>query len=207
MRKLTCHCEHEFSADIPESVNLDEHPEVVGKIASGSFLTCTCPSCNSILHLDIRTRVEWPSKNAVVVLVPEIERLSLESGQTEREGNESFVVGYAELADRIAVLDAGLDPLAVEFLKYRLLEKSREANPDLMPLLYFERLTDNKDLEFHIHGIRDGEVAVTSVPNRVYSMIRDEIATNPDRDDCLALVNGGYISVRNILVEGDEDDA
>lgn len=207
MRRLTCPCEHEFDADIPEVVNLDRSPEIIGQIASGSFLTCACPSCGNVLHLDIGTKIEWPSKNIVLVLVPEIERLSLMSGKTKQTGNESFVVGYAELADRVAVLEAGLDPLSVEFLKYRLLEKARESNPSLFPLLYFERKTENQDLEFHIHGIRDGEVAVSVVPFRVYAMVHDDAVKHPDRDDCKALVNGGYVSVRNILFEEEEDDA
>ncbi len=207
MRRLTCPCEHEFDADIPQTVNLDESPGIIGNIASGSFLTCVCPSCGNTLHLDIETRIEWPSKGAVLTLVPEIGRLSLMSGKADRADNERFVVGYAELADRIAVLDAGLDPLSVEFLKYRLIDKARESGPGLSLFVYFERMTECNDLEFHIHGLRDGEVAVSHVPFRVYSAIHDEILKNPDREDLKALVNGGYISVRNILFEEETDNA
>ncbi len=201
MRKITCHCEQEFSVDIPETVDLDKNPAILSDVATGTFLACVCPACNAELHLDLRTTFEWPSKGIVLTLIPELERLSLLSGAIAPRAGETFVAGYAELADRLAVLSAGLEPVAIEALKLRLLERARETNPANSPTLIFERSTESGDLVFHAHGVRDGEVAVTTVPRRIYDAILEEYGKNPDNEDFKALVNGSYISVRNVIVE------
>lgn len=201
MRKITCHCEQEFNVDIPETVDLDKSPSILSDVATGAFLACICPACNAELHLDLRTTFEWPSKRVVVTLIPELERLSLLSGAVKPRSGETFVVGYAELADRLAVISAGLEPFAVEMLKVRLLERARETNPANTPTLYFERASETGDLVFHAHGVRDGEVAVTTVPRRIYDAILAEYRSNPKGEDFTALANGSYVSVRNVLVE------
>lgn len=201
MRKITCHCEQEFSVDIPETVNLDDNPDVLSSVASGDFLACVCPACGAELHLDLRTTFKWPTKKTTVTLIPELERLSLLSGAIRPEGDETYVVGYAELADRLAVLSEGLEPIAVEALKLRLLERARETNPSNTPTLIFERKNDSGDLVFHAHGVREGEVAVTTVPRRLYDALLAEFRKDPEAEDFAALVNGSYVSVRNVSVE------
>lgn len=201
MRKLTCHCEQVFNVDFPETVNLDEDSGIIGKIADGSFLSCVCPTCNAVLHTDLRTRLDWPSKKTSIVLIPEIDRLSYLSGAESADKDAEVVIGYPELADRIAVLSAGLEPLVVEAIKYHLSVKAREAGTDLKPLVFFEKKTDSGDLEFHIHGIKKDEVAVMTVPFRVYETIGKEAASDPEGELFTSLKNGAYTSVQNILIE------
>lgn len=201
MRKVTCPCDQTFSLDIPETINLDEQPQVISSILDGSFLSCVCPRCGSSLNLDLPTRVEWPSKKAIIHLVPEVERISvMHGGRTVAKG-ELVVVGYSELADRIAVHKEELDILAIESLKIRLLEKARESNPQATAQLVFEKKTPSGDLEFHLHGLREGEVAITVVPYRVYEMVLQSLKDNPDAEEYTALINGPYISAKNILLE------
>jgi len=140
MRKLTCPCEQVFSVDFPEVVNLDTTPEVIVKIEDGSFLSCVCPSCNAELHTDLKTRIEWPSKGVALVLLPEIDRISFMSGNQEPEKDAQVVIGFAELADRIAVIKAGLEPLIIESLKYHLANKAQEKNPGAKLTILFSRI-------------------------------------------------------------------
>lgn len=202
MRKLTCHCEQVFNVDLPEVVNLDEQPEIVNQIQDGSFLTCICPTCNAELHTDLKTRIDWPSKKTSIVLIPEIDRLAWLGGNLPEEKDAQIVIGYAELADRVAVIAAGLDPLAVESVKYHLSVKARETSPDAKIVVLFDKLKENGDLEFHIHGLRDAEVAVTSIPASLYRSILDDSRASPERDPYDSLVNGHYISVQNVLIDG-----
>lgn len=201
MRKLTCHCEQVFNVDIPEVVNLDSNPEIIGQICDGSFLTCICPACNAVLHTDLETRFEWPSKKTTIVLIPEIDRFSFLSGNIHAIKDASVVIGYPELADRIAVLTANLAPLAIESVKYHLAVKARETNPDAKLTILFEKLNENKDLEFHIHGLKKDEVAVTVIPLRIYQSIKDDSEKNPDSEPYSSLQNGSYLSIQNILIE------
>ncbi|MBN2812361.1 MAG: hypothetical protein JXP39_10760 [Spirochaetales bacterium] len=206
MRELTCHCDQTFSVDLPETVNLDERPEVIDAIDDGSFLSCVCPSCNAQLNTDLRTEVLWPSKHARLLLIPEADRMLFFSGKLEIPEGTQVVIGYPELADRIAALKAGLDVTAVETLKYHLAEQAEQTNPGKSVRIYFESANDSEALEFHIHGLRDDEVAVTKIPMKLYHSIRQSISNNPDDDVSKAVCNGSYISWQNILIEDNGND-
>ncbi len=206
MRKITCHCEQVFSVDLPETVNLDSNPELVTNIIEGNFLTFVCPACNATLHTDLSTRVDWPSKNSSLQLIPETERSAFMSGTLTISEELIPVIGYPELADRVAVLKAGLEAHAVEAVKYHLLERAETA-PHVSDLIaVFEKITEQNELEFHIHGIREGEVAVSLVPMHLYQKIKQDISANPEKEPYAYLINNRYISVQNVSIEGNLND-
>ncbi len=205
MRKITCPCEQVFKAEIPETVNLDNDKDALDKIIKGTILSCICPSCNAELNLDLPLTVSWPSRRTTIHMVPEIERLSLISGKTAMKKNTEYVVGYAELVDRVSVLRDNLEPVVVESIKLRLLEKARESVTSDRPVILYEKNTPDNDLEFHIHGLRENEVAVTRIPRHLYDSVLEHYQSNPEQEDYTALRNGGYLSVRNILLEESSD--
>ncbi len=202
MRTITCHCDHTFEADLPETADLDRSPELVSAIADGSFLSCRCPSCGANLHTDLDTLVTWPSRNMKLALVSEVSRLAVLSGHAEVPEFFDAVVGFAELADRVAVFAAGLDPLTVETLKFHLASKALDSMPTGKPVITFEGLDDQGSLRFHIHGLRAGEVAVSAIPRSLYDSVSSEIAANPDEEPQCCLRNGPYLSVQNLELEG-----
>ena len=205
MRKITCPCEQVFKAEIPETVNLDKEKEALDKIVKGTILSCICPACNAVLNLDLPLTVSWPSRKTTIHMVPEIERLSLVSGNTAMKKNTEYVVGYAELVDRVSVLRDNLEPVVVEAIKLRLLEKARESAASGTPVILYEKNTPDNELEFHIHGIRENEIAVTRIPRHLYDSVLEHYRSNPEQEDYTALRNGGYLSVRNILLEETPD--
>lgn len=201
MRKITCHCEQVFSADLPETVNLDENPGILDQIADGSFLSCVCPVCGSTLHTDLQTDILWSSKNVRLRLIPELKRFSFASGKEKTAEGTQIVIGYPELADRVAVLRDGLDPLAVEALKYHLLEKAAEIPSERDPYIVYEKRLDSGALEFHIFGLKTDEVAVTSVPFSLYEKVKQQAEEHPGDELFSALQNGAYLSVQNVFPE------
>jgi hypothetical protein len=205
MRKLTCHCEQTFSVDIPETVNLDDRPEIVGQIADGSFLACVCPTCGAELHTDLRTRFEWPSRRAVIVLVPELERIAYLSGTSPVEADAQVVIGYPELADRIAVLAAGLAPTITESIKYHLLLKAGETAPRDSISIFFEKKRPDGELEFHVHGLKKDEVAITLIPASLYAKLEGDFKRSPESEPYSLLSNGNYLSVKNLLIEDSQN--
>jgi len=206
VRKITCPCDQVFSVDIPETVNLDSSEETIARIENGSFLSCVCPSCNSVLHTDLRTRFEWPSKKTNILLIPEMERIAFLSGNLETDPDAETVIGFAELADRVSALKDGLEPLAVEAVKYHLATKARSTSPSSQLTILYERKRENGDLEFHIHGLKTDEVAVTVIPPRVYDGIVKDIGEHPDGEPYASLRNGSYLSIQNILIEDGPND-
>ncbi len=206
MRKITCQCEQVFNVDMGDSVDLDADPSLVASIKEGSFLSFVCPTCGCVMHTDIRTRVDWPSKGISLVLVPELDRISFLSGTSPIDSGLVPVVGYPELADRVAVLDAGLDALAVESLKFHLLRRSSESNPGARVSVYFERLDDAGDLEFHAHGLSETEIAVVRVPRSVYERVLTDSRERPDAEPYALVQNGAYLSVQNVSFEDNANE-
>lgn len=206
MRKITCNCEQTFTADLSEEADLDRTPETLNEIIDGSFLTCTCPACGSLLHTDLETRVLWPSRSMKLLMVPELSRLSVLSSRHEVPEGFDLVVGYAELADRVTVYRDQLDPLTVETLKFHLVQKALESSPETNTVVSFEGLDSEGNLNFHLHGLRNDEVAVMKVPSKLYESVRAAVTSKPQEEPQSLLRNGAYLSVQNLAFEGSDND-
>ncbi len=206
MRKITCNCEQTFTADLPDEVDLDQSPDTVQSINEGTFLSCICPACGAELHTDLETRVVWPSRSMKLVLVPELSRFAVLSGRYEAAEGYDLVVGYAELADRVTVYRDGLDPLAVEALKFHLVQKALESSPESAPIISFEGVDADSNLVFHVHGLRDSEIAVMKVPEKLYQTVYGSVTAKPDEEPHSLLRNGAYLSVQNLAFGGSDND-
>jgi len=204
MRSITCHCEQVFEADLPEIVDLDMNPDLVQKIISGSFLNTICPTCGTELFPELNTRIDWPSHSTHLELIPELERTSFMNGTTKHATDCIPVIGYPELADRVAVLNAHLDPLTVEALKFMLLQHATVDTEDVQPLAIFEGRPEPEILEFHVHGLKKDEVAVSRVPYSLYEKLYDDIRAHPEKEPYIFLKKNSYISIQNIYFEPGE---
>lgn len=133
------------------------------------------------------------------------------------------VIGYPELLDRIAVLRDGLDSTAVEAIKYFLLLKAEDSRledpPDAGPRentpsppekgelrAWYRRKGPSMDsggtgeiLEFHLEGLREGELAVSRIPRSLYEKTLEESRGGKKNDPYRGLCVGTYISARNMF--------
>lgn len=197
MRNLTCNCNHTFEADLNDLVNLDEEPQQLIALASGNFMSARCPACGTILKPEFPLRLLWPSHNVEYFVIPEWDSVEPENSETYPKDVE-LLIGYPELADRIAVIQANLNPMGIEALKYYLLLKASEAAPDASPTICFHARTESY-LEFHLHGLREGEAAITRIPSGVYERTLADYLANPDVEPFSSLRKGSYLSVRNLM--------
>ncbi|MFA6508807.1 MAG: CpXC domain-containing protein [Treponemataceae bacterium] len=197
MRTIVCSCDASFDADLPDSIDLDQQPQQVEALLSGSFMTVTCPTCGRKLKPEFPLRLTWGSRGVKLYVIPELDRPEL--AEMDEKGIESiFVVGYPELADRIAVISADLEPMAIEALKYYLLVKAAEADPNAEASAWFHALNADT-IDFHVHGLRPGEVAVSKVPRSLYERTLAEFRAHPDSEPFRSIQNGKYISVQNLF--------
>lgn len=197
MRTIVCSCDASFDAELPDAVDLDAQPEHKQAILAGTFMAVACPSCGRKLKPEIALRVTWPSRKADLYVVPESDRVEAAEVAAGALATD-FVVGYPELADRVAVLEAGLDPAAVEILKYYLLLKAAEADPNAEASAWFNGLAADS-LEFHVHGLRPGEVAVSRIPRSLYERTLAESKVRPGDEPFRSIRNGNYVSVQNLF--------
>ena len=220
MQKITCKCDCSFDVEYEKIIDLDLRPALTEEIKKGAFLSFTCPSCRSKVNVELETEFVWRSKKTTLLFVPEKKRMEclafcagavrinaennkkvktefLKKGQTP-------VIGYPELADRIAVLDSGLDPEIIEAVKFFLLDNGKDIKGKRIQIL-FEKL-EGEAIEFHVHGLREKEVAVMRVPLSLYQSVEADRKAKKQKEVFQALWLGPYLSYKNIHAEGDDHE-
>ena len=195
---ITCQCEHQFNVDIPELVNLDTNPKAIDELCNGTFLTIVCPSCDTPLKPEFPLTIEWPSHSMQLQILPEFDRGAFYLHQIKKTSSGEIVIGYPEAADRIMVVKEGLNPIIIEALKYYLLLKADETNPEAEASAWFSG-KQGDFLEFHVHGLRNDEVAVSRIPFSVYTKTLTEYQKDPEIEPFKSLHFEGYVSVQNLL--------
>ena len=201
-RKITCFCENAFDAEVPEEIDLDSG-DYFDEIQKGTFMNYTCPSCGKKHKPEYPLSILWPSKKLRFEVLPELERNSFyrKKKQPADKGPYTLetLIGFPEMADRLSVIHDGLEPAAVEAIKYFLHLKAEEQYPDdEIEIWYYSSSADA--LEFHIHGIRAEEVAVMRVPLSLYQKNLNEYKTNPKSELFSALRIRSYLSVKNMMI-------
>jgi hypothetical protein len=196
-QKIPCHCDNTFSVEVPGEIDLDKRPEYLDEIMDGSFMNFTCPGCGKKHKPEFPVTLIWPSRKLRLEALPELDRGEYYRRKNDPPGTET-VIGYPEMADRLAVIRDGLDPAAVEAVKYYLLLKAEEAYPDEEISIWYQN-RGPESIEFHLHGIRKGEVAVSRVPLSVYEKTFEDYKKRPKSEIYSALRFRTYLSIQNMI--------
>jgi hypothetical protein len=194
-QKITCPCENAFTVEVPEEIDLDQKPDYIREIIDGVFMTFICPSCGKKHKPEFPITLQWPGKKVCIEVLPELDRGEFYRRKKDPPGIET-VIGYPEMADRIAVIRDDLEPAAVEALKYFLQLKAEETYPDAEIRIWYQG-RDTESIEFHLHGIRAGEVAVTRVPLTVYEKTLTDFKKHPKGELFSSLRKRSYLSIQN----------
>jgi hypothetical protein len=195
-RKIPCFCDNTFTVEYSEEIDLDARPECLDEIMDGSFMNFICTGCGKKHKPEFPITVLWPGRGMRLEVIPELDRGEFYRKKGGR-GNAETVIGYPEMADRIAVFRDGLDPLVVEAIKYYLLLKAEESYPDKEVNIWYQNQTPGF-LELHLHGFNEDEIAVTRVPMAVYEKTARDYEKNPKGELFKALRSGSYLSVQNM---------
>jgi len=203
VRKVTCMCETTFDADIPEEIDLDSSPGVLGEILAGDFLAVSCPSCGARLKPELRVRLTSKKRGMDIVALPELERISLYRGAVDLPKGAEALVGYPELFERARILEDGLDPGAIEIIKYWLVQKAEEQAPEADIRAAFAGKKGDR-LSFQLSGLREGELAVLPVDQGTYDKTIAEKARSSREAPLARVLKGPYRSIR--ILEADAED-
>ena len=204
-KRIPCICENSFEVEVSEEIDLDKNSEYLEQIQNGSFYNFTCPACGKNNKPEFPILVDWPSKGLKFEVIPELDRGEFYlRKKTPTEKNQVLpetIIGYPEMAERITVIRDGYDPVPVEAIKYNLQLKAEEQYPDNdIEIWYFGSTADS--LEFHIHGIKENEVAVMKVPMSTYERTLNDYKSNPKSAIFTALRFRTYLSYKNTMYPG-----
>jgi hypothetical protein len=201
-RKIPCFCDNAFTVEIPEEIDLDLNPIYMDEIQDGSFMNFHCPSCGKKHKPEFPITILWPGKNLRFEVFPELDRGEFYRRKKEVPDKGAIkketIIGYPELADRLSVIRDGLEPAAVEAIKYYLQIKAEESYPEGEMEIWYSALSPEY-LEFHIHGIRKDEVAIMKVPRSTYDKTLDDFLRHPKNEIFTALRVRSYLSVKNTM--------
>lgn len=197
--KIPCFCDNTFVVDVPEEINLDIDPHYVEDILSGNFMNFSCAKCGKKHKPEFPLTVNWPSKNLTLEVLPELERGEFYRRKLKKEDSpKETVISYPEMAERVAMIKDGLAAEAVEKIKYYLFVKADESYPENDISVWYNSKKEN-GLEFHIHGIKDNEVALMNIPAALYEKTLEDYRTNPKEEPFPSLRVKSYCSVQNML--------
>lgn len=199
MRKVTCMCETSFEADLPEAIDIDAEPGRIDEILAGTFFRVSCPNCGTDLKPELPVRLSSRRLGLDIQVLPEMERLSFHLGEVTVPKGAELIIGYAELFERARILKDGLDPAAIEVIKYYLRLKAEEGAPEnaeLSVAYVGVQGEDKAKLLFHISGMKEGEIAVLPIKRDYYDRVRSELPSTMKKDPFDAIFGGPYHSIR-----------
>lgn len=197
-RRIACFCDNVFDADVPDIADLETEPEVEKQIASGDFMALTCPKCGKRLTPEFPFHLHLRGGLGEMLMIPEMDMSRLILGKLNYEIGSPFrvVVGFPEMAEKLHILESGLDDRVIEIMKYYLLTGATGAeDQDRDVTLRYKGEEDGRHV-FHVLGLKDGEIGVARLGGEIYRKIAEDVETRvkeePFRDFC----SQPWVSVR-----------
>jgi hypothetical protein len=197
MKRIICLCEKAFEVDLPDLIDLDSAPSYWEEVESGNFFSVVCPECGKKLKPELPVRLKSAKKGVDLLLVPEIERSAYYRGEHKIPKGIEIVIGFAELRERLNERRQGIDPRAVEIMKFYFCAKAEESNPDLDLLIFFRDAT-GEELEFGIQGLQEGSLGISKLSRAVYEKAKGEIEAKSKEEPFASFLALPYISIRNL---------
>ncbi len=204
MKKFVCHCEQEIDLDIPDLLDLDASPDIMKEIVDGSYLTTQCPKCGTKLRPEFSMRVQSAKNKLDAFVLTELDRLSVYRDKADAPRGCELLLGFAELVERLKIIDAGLDAQAIEVIKYYLQGKAEESEPGADINVSFNSVKDGK-LVFHILGFSTGDAGILAIPRETYESTRADLPEMLKKKPFAGLFGGNYHSIKKLAFMDDEE--
>lgn len=199
MGTIRCNCGEEVQIDFPETFDTTEHPGLIEEVLNGNFLSVRCAACGNLIKPELPVRLIDKEKGIDIFFLPDKEREKYLAGKLNAPNAERIVFGYRELAEKVYIYSKGLDDRVIETIKYYYLKKG--GGEDIA--VYLDTL-ENETLRFHIHGIREGEIGLTSLNMDFYRKIENDLSSIEGKENLRDVLAPPYVSVKKVYVETEE---
>ena len=210
-RDIVCHCGNTIQQDLPDTIDVQEDPQVIQRILEGSFMEVTCDSCGETLKPDFPVHF----KNLTIAgepldldYLPELERSQFFRNKIEISA-QRLAIGYPELREKMLVSAHDLDDRALEILKFLLAEKAFDK--DLVEKSFNDIAIILNDIEsnqlvFYVYGLKNEEVAVPRIDMHLYNKVLESMPERLENELYSEIVNPPYVSVNKIAIETEEEE-
>ena len=201
-RHIACFCETTFDADLPTSADMAADPEIEQLILDGSFMSVACPGCGRTLTPEYPFHLTGVSGLRDLFLVPEADRGAYERGTLDYETGSPgrICVGFPELQEKVLAASLRLDDRVIEIMKYYLLTGSApaaEGGPEKDVGILYRGMESGRHV-FNIVGIKEGEVGIARLANKLYEKIIADVETRVTEDPFVDFCALPWVSLRRI---------
>lgn len=184
-------CGEKHGIDVWNRINVEENPELKGKVKDGSLFIWECPHCGKANLVQRQTLYHDPSDHLMIWLmpdgvIPEAQEKALEAqfdkiSLTLDGYSLRRVTDVGTLIEKVNIFDAGLDDCVIEMCKYitkmEMTEKGEGKVIMDVPFKFYR--TDGPDNDIELSYPLDGRMHGVRIGFNVYEDCAGIIRRNP----------------------------
>ncbi len=169
-KKVVCpKCSEKFPMKIYSCINNALEPELKAEILKETIFDTVCESCSYTSQMLYQMLYHDPQKNYCITFTPKAGVAdTLVSTEELEDTTKRRVKSLAELKEKILVLDAKLNDVALEIAKVALCSMLEKQNQGKRIKAYFCKI-DGNDLEFAVIVTGDTDYSYHKVNIEVYN--------------------------------------
>jgi hypothetical protein len=215
-------CGADQQVDLVEAVHAREEPELRDDLLANRLNAVTCPQCGFSFRVDKPLLYHDADREFVLICIPCGDD-AIDDGllqfQMYMDGMRSmlpgdieapdvqFAASRVEMAERIFVMEAGLDPRIVEYIKYLIHANNFDrVHPREKRLLLNVRDSTDETLRFVVQNIETGKLeGLLEYERQAYDALREMFDDDDATPELLELFPGPYLSARQLMIREEEE--
>ena len=220
---ITCpSCGTQQEVELHETLNVATDPELKQALLENRLNRVACADCDTTFRVDMPLLYSDPSHNILIHWIPETKTLSRE--QIIDDFDESLeqingmlpadikapsvrlVLTRVELVELLFMIEAGMNPRVVEYVKYSIYTRNMEmVDPAKYRLLLNVQDSTDEELLFAMQNIETQELdKVLRYGRAAYDSMCELYKESPD--EFIEMFPGPCISARNLLLDDAADE-
>jgi len=212
-----------------ESLNIKKEPELRDLLMANKVNEVICGSCEFSFRVDKPLLYIDPDHQMMIYLIPAGEA-QYDTGEDQfndfirnmlgllpvdfRAPEVQLVFSRVELVERIFMVEAGLNPRIIEYIKHKIYSQNgRRIPPETKAILFNVQDSNEENLCFVVQDISSRKFeAVLQYQRETYDALDEMFSDGEKSADLMELFPGPYISARRLFLEdplateGIEDD-
>jgi len=222
-------CGGKQQVDLHESLNVRKDPELRGLLMTNKINEVVCASCGFSFRVDKPLVYIDPDRQLLIYLIPAREE-QYDTGEDQfnefirnmlsllpadfRAPEVQLVFNRTELIERIFLVEAGLNPRIIEYIKHRIyVQNGARVPPGTKQILFNAEDSGEENLCFVVQDIATRQFeAVLHYPRETYEALDEMFDDGEKGADLMELFPGPYFSARRLFLqdpqatEGMEED-
>lgn len=211
-------CGEQQEVDLYESVNVRKEPELRDQLMANKLNEVTCASCGFAFRVDKPLLYIDQDHQLMIYLIPAPEH-QYETGEDQfneflrnmlgllpvdfRAPEVQLVFSRIELIERIFLIEAGLNPRIIEYIKHKIYSQNgSRIPPQTKAILFNAQDSSEESLCFVVQDLGTRKFdAVLQYQRETYDALEEMFADGEKSADLMELFPGPYISARRLFLE------